>query len=49
VAAELNTTFASHCTAEISLAEALRPGIIRAYCRRATGEKFLILPQQGSG
>jgi NADPH:quinone reductase-like Zn-dependent oxidoreductase len=49
VAAELKTTFASHYTAEISLAQALRPEIMRAYCRRATGEKFLILPQQGLG
>lgn len=49
VAAELRTTFASHYTAEISLAEALQPEIMRAYCRRATGEKFLILPQQGLG
>lgn len=47
VAAELKTTFASHYTAEISLAEALQPEIMQAYCRRATGEKFLILPQQG--
>ena len=49
VAAELKTTFASHYTAEVSLAEALQPEIMRAYCRRATGEKFLILPQQGLG
>jgi NADPH:quinone reductase len=49
VAAELKTIFASHYTAEISLAEALRPETMRAYCRRATGEKFLILPQQGLG
>lgn len=49
VAAELKTTFASHYTAEISLAQALRPEIMRAYYRRATGEKFLILPQQGLG
>ncbi|MFC7478208.1 zinc-binding dehydrogenase [Dankookia sp. GCM10030260] len=49
VAAELTTTFASHYTAEISLAEALRPEIVRAYCRRATGEKYLILPQHGLG
>ena len=47
VAAELKTTFASHYTAHISLAEALQPETMRAYCRRATGEKFLILPQQG--
>ncbi len=49
VAAELKTTFASHYTAEISLAEALRPETMRAYCRRATGEKFLIVPQRGLG
>jgi DMSO/TMAO reductase YedYZ molybdopterin-dependent catalytic subunit len=47
VAAELKTTFASHYTTEISLADALRPETMRVYCRRATGEKFLILPQQG--
>jgi NADPH:quinone reductase len=49
VAAELTTTFASYYTAEISLAEVLQPETMRAYCRRATGEKFLILPQQGLG
>jgi len=41
---ELTTTFASHYTAEISLAEALDPEIIHAYSRRATGEKYLIRP-----
>ena len=44
VARELKTTFASHYTAEISLAEALRPDVIAAYNRRATGEKYLINP-----
>ena len=44
VAAELKTTFASHYTAEISLAEALKPDVVAAYYRRATGEKFLITP-----
>jgi NADPH:quinone reductase-like Zn-dependent oxidoreductase len=47
VAAELKTTFASHYTAEISLAEALQPDIIAAYNRRATGEKYLINPNKG--
>ncbi len=47
VMAELKTTFASRYTAEISLAEALKPEIVAAYNRRATGEKYLILPQQG--
>ncbi len=47
VAAELKTTFASHYTQEISLAEALRPDIIAAYNKRATGEKYLINPNKG--
>ena len=47
VAAELKTTFASHYTAEISLAEALQPDVIAAYNRRATGEKYLINPNKG--
>jgi NADPH2:quinone reductase len=44
VAAELTTIFASHYTAEISLAEALTPSVIAAYNKRATGEKYLITP-----
>ncbi len=44
VAAELKTTFASHYTRTISLREALDPETIRAYNRKATGEKFLINP-----
>ena len=47
VADELKTTFASHYTAEISLAEALKPEVIAAYNRRATGEKYLINPNKG--
>lgn len=46
IVAELKTTFASHYTAEISLAEALRPEVIQAYSRRATGEKYLINPNK---
>lgn len=46
VAAELKTTFASHYTRTISLSEALDPEIIRAYNRRATGEKYLIDPSR---
>jgi NADPH:quinone reductase-like Zn-dependent oxidoreductase len=49
VVAELTTTFASHYTQEISLAEALQPEIIEAYNRRATGEKYLINPNKGLG
>lgn len=44
-AAELDSTFASRFTAEIGLAEALSPDVIRAYAKRATGEKYLIVPQ----
>ena len=41
---ELTTTFASHYSSEISLADVLSPEIIVAFSRRATGEKFLICP-----
>ena len=44
VSAELTTTFASHYTARITLAEALTLPIIAGYNRRATGEKYLITP-----
>ena len=47
MADELKTTFASHYTAEISLAEALQPDVIAAYSKRATGEKYLINPNRG--
>jgi hypothetical protein len=44
VAAELKTTFASHYTNTISLREALNLETIKAYNRKATGEKYLINP-----
>jgi NADPH2:quinone reductase len=44
VAAELKTTFASHYSDEISLAQALDPKVVAVYARRATGQKFLINP-----
>lgn len=44
---ELTTTFQSHYTQVIGLAQALEPQILRAYERRATGEKFLIDPTLG--
>lgn len=47
VAAELKTTFASTYTRTIGLAEALDPDVLRAYERKATGEKFLIDPTRG--
>ena len=44
VVSELKTTFESRYTAEISLTDALRPDVMAAYNRRATGEKYLINP-----
>ena len=44
VGAELTTTFASHYTARVTLAEALTLQAIAGYNRRATGEKYLITP-----
>jgi NADPH:quinone reductase-like Zn-dependent oxidoreductase len=44
VASELTTTFASHYSATLSLADVLNPEIARAYARKATGEKYLINP-----
>ena len=46
VVAELQTTFASHYSAEVSLAEALTLGAIGRYGKQATGEKFLITPSR---
>lgn len=45
VAAEIKTTFASHYTKEVSLAEALSLPAIAVYGKQATGEKYLIKPQ----
>ena len=47
VAAEIRTTFASHYTAEISLAEALDKDVLLAYSAKKTGEKYLIVPSAG--
>ncbi|WP_340318039.1 MDR/zinc-dependent alcohol dehydrogenase-like family protein [Rhizorhabdus argentea] len=41
---ELRTTFASHYSEVIGLAEALDPGIATAYQRKRTGSKYLIDP-----
>jgi len=43
----LLTPFASHYTAEISLAEALQPDVLAAYNAKATGTKYLINPSKG--
>ncbi len=44
VASEIKTTFASHYTKVVSLAEALQPESLAAYGQQATGEKYLINP-----
>jgi NADPH2:quinone reductase len=46
VANELKTTFASHYTDEISLAQALQADVVNEYNTKATGKKFLICPQK---
>jgi len=46
VAREIKTTFASHYTSEISLAQTLSLEALAVYGKQATGEKFLIRPQQ---
>ncbi len=46
VVSSLKTTFASHYTRTISLAEVLDPKNIAVYNKRATGEKFLINPNK---
>jgi NADPH:quinone reductase len=46
VAAEIKTTFASHYTREVSLADVLSLDAIAEYGRQATGEKYLINPQK---
>ena len=46
VSAELKTTFASHYSNRITLAQALQPDVIAAYTQRATGSKYLITPHQ---
>ena len=44
---ELKTTFASHYTREVSLAEMLQLDAIAIYGKAATGEKFLLNPNKG--
>lgn len=46
VAREIKTTFASHYTQEVSLAQALSLEALAVYGKQATGEKCLIRPQQ---
>ncbi|WP_310497750.1 zinc-binding dehydrogenase [Sandarakinorhabdus sp.] len=44
VAAELTTTFASHYSARVSLAEMLSEDAVKGWYRRATGTKYLVVP-----
>ncbi len=46
VADELTTTFASHYSHEVSMAEALDADTAKAYNAKKTGEKYLMLPQK---
>ncbi|OBG49389.1 NADH oxidase [Mycolicibacterium fortuitum] len=45
VAEELTTTFASAYTQEVSLAGMLKPEAFNSYLQKATGEKYLVIPQ----
>ncbi len=47
VAMEINTTFASSYTKELSLEEALQPENVALYNAKKTGEKYLIVPNKG--
>jgi len=44
---EINTTFASSYTKELSLEEALQPENVALYNAKKTGEKYLIVPNKG--
>ena len=46
IAAELTTTFASHYTATIPLADMIDPEVLRTYTRRSTGGKYLLDPSR---
>ena len=46
VAAEINTTFASSYTKELTLEEALQPENVALYNAKKTGEKYLIVPNK---
>lgn len=45
---ELDTTFASHYSATIGLADMLDPDTLRAIAKKATGEKYLVDPRLGN-
>lgn len=47
VADELTTTFRSHYTQTVTLQELLQPHVVARIAQRATGEKFLLQPNEG--
>ncbi|MEI6486390.1 MAG: zinc-binding dehydrogenase [Sphingomonadales bacterium] len=47
VADELTTTFASHYSHRVSLAGMLEPEAVAGWYRRATGQKYLVVPNAG--
>jgi NADPH:quinone reductase len=47
VVTELSTTFKSTYTQEVTLIEMLQPASLAAYSKRATGEKYLVVPTRG--
>ena len=47
VATEINTTFASSYSKELSLEEALQPENVALYNAKKTGSKYLIVPNKG--
>ena len=49
IASELETTFATRFTAEISLTDVMREEYLSAIAQRRTGEKFLINPKRALG
>lgn len=46
VASEINTTFASHFSAELSLKQAISPEYIAQYMAKQTGKKYLVNPNK---
>lgn len=48
VADEINTTFASHFSDELSFKQAMTPSYVAQYNAKKTGEKFLINPSLGT-
>jgi len=44
VASEIKTTFASRYTQSVALSDLLQPHILQSMSRKATGEKYLVMP-----